>query len=670
MNYINPYELLRITSDRLSDIDDTTIKRGTKLLLADIELSDSNTFSYNGYELNKSDCLRCIDELDDIDKKEFHFTIKQNDKLRNFLKIGDVDFFINFEMSNIYTNSKFIDFISPYFANKYDKLLYDNYVNGQIEKLKVVLRLTPMVSETYYDKCFISLHNHLRSIDKDILTLFMKNSEDPNLFKSNNYNAVVNSIIDKIDLDIINILPPYFQGIRNQLAMTIKDIARKFNNEPIALYEPAYNLIQVSYSLNTDGLTKQYIQEGYDRIKDNYYNSLKLDENRRQKEAETNRIIKAANEQKRLDEINKQKESKLKEQKINFGAELVRWGKVVDKLDSIIEDIKPGKGKRNNFRGLPNLISSIICTPELNLLPEIFDDLRIKILHQLERLSFIIWSDYHHIEPAIKLLKNALEIPIDSDAKTNLSMQYHNLSKIKKDYDLYGIPIKKAPSLSTTNGVGTKIYGDTLYFTFLYIPIFPIARYSLMHDGLGRYSFYGQFKLQVWQKTWIFIIIGGISLLILSAIINSVNISNRNESFRVMQYEFTNNYPLESEGENSLTPYLLRKTILIDMNSYNIDNFYDELPDYLRANSVDEIKSIVQVWRDSKEVGKYNDGAAALQSICRYKIIDLAKKKAIYGGTFVGSLPPDSKKGSGSASGSLAIYQLKDFLLTLPSTEP
>lgn len=99
------------------------------------------------------------------------------------------------------------------------------------------------------------------------------------------------------------------------------------------------------------------------------------------------------------------------------------------------------------------------------------------------------------------------------------------LQDIKKSFQEriaeHGKPIKDAPSMSTINGIGTRIYGDTLYFVFIFIPIFPIARYSLSHNGDGSYSFYGKLELHKWQKYWIYGLIGIIVIWIIWAKIQS-----------------------------------------------------------------------------------------------------------------------------------------------------
>lgn len=90
--------------------------------------------------------------------------------------------------------------------------------------------------------------------------------------------------------------------------------------------------------------------------------------------------------------------------------------------------------------------------------------------------------------------------------------------KLEERIVKHGSPIGSAPSLFTLNGCGTKIYGDTLYFVLIFIPLIPIARYSIENHGNGSYSFLGKRKLYKWQKYWQYIIIGIICVWILIAV--------------------------------------------------------------------------------------------------------------------------------------------------------
>ena len=107
-------------------------------------------------------------------------------------------------------------------------------------------------------------------------------------------------------------------------------------------------------------------------------------------------------------------------------------------------------------------------------------------------------------------------------------------------------PIDKAPSLFTFNGIGTMLYGHrdydsatksyiaTLYFTVLFIPIFPIAAYRVISESGRGYRFLGKARL---SRTAFAPLVVWAFLLLLTMIFGSsgsdVGVQNRNPSTRV-----------------------------------------------------------------------------------------------------------------------------------------
>jgi Skp family chaperone for outer membrane proteins len=69
-------------------------------------------------------------------------------------------------------------------------------------------------------------------------------------------------------------------------------------------------------------------------------------------------------------------------------------------------------------------------------------------------------------------------------------------------------PIDRAPTMSTVNGIGTRLYGKrdydpesqtyvaTLYFTFVFVPILPLSAYRVRYAGGNRYQFLGRVPLK------------------------------------------------------------------------------------------------------------------------------------------------------------------------------
>lgn len=79
----------------------------------------------------------------------------------------------------------------------------------------------------------------------------------------------------------------------------------------------------------------------------------------------------------------------------------------------------------------------------------------------------------------------------------------------KKRLVLEGVKqIGSPPTMSTINGIGTRLYGKrnydpasqsyiaTLYFTFFYAPIFPLSSYRVKDAGGNRYQFLGKVPLK------------------------------------------------------------------------------------------------------------------------------------------------------------------------------
>jgi len=107
----------------------------------------------------------------------------------------------------------------------------------------------------------------------------------------------------------------------------------------------------------------------------------------------------------------------------------------------------------------------------------------------------------------IKNTFNAIDAHlISSEIDENLKSV---LRQLKTDYYLrietYGIPIKSSPELTTFNGMGLKMYGDTLYFVLFFIPLFPLTRYVVTYLGNNEYQFYGKRSLLIWQKYWLWV---------------------------------------------------------------------------------------------------------------------------------------------------------------------
>lgn len=126
------------------------------------------------------------------------------------------------------------------------------------------------------------------------------------------------------------------------------------------------------------------------------------------------------------------------------------------------------------------------------------------------------------------LNKEALSIARTSLGAVRIQERLTEVGDAARKQRVFGSlkPIGTAPSLTTINGIGFKMYGKsdldpetnsyltTYYFVALFIPVFPIARYRIIEVAGNRYSFLGKAPLRKVDR-WhlgiaIVVILGGI----------------------------------------------------------------------------------------------------------------------------------------------------------------
>lgn len=266
-NYINPIGLLNLDTYILSGV---AIRKAKKSLLAEIELSEKGTIIYNGNELTKSDCIRAIDDLDHKDKRDFHIFIFENPDLNQFLTNGDLKFFKTFKTESIYKFPEFIDFISPYFSAQYAKALSRNFKANNFNNVKSLLSIKPIVNDSYIEDCYKLTYAALKEIENEIIKITKEIEFNESEHFEDGFADLPQLINQKVNVDLINLLPSYFQSLRNQIAQSVRNLARDINNDPYNLYKPAFEIIKIAQAIQTDGLVKQTITKGYYTIKSNY----------------------------------------------------------------------------------------------------------------------------------------------------------------------------------------------------------------------------------------------------------------------------------------------------------------------------------------------------------------------------------------------------------------
>ncbi len=111
----------------------------------------------------------------------------------------------------------------------------------------------------------------------------------------------------------------------------------------------------------------------------------------------------------------------------------------------------------------------------------------------LRSIALDAWNNHHDRQTAVAANELAVKHATSPELKQRLAEDKRTLQQMRYEADL--APIASAPSLSTFNGIGFKLYGSTdkdsstgsylstYYFVFLFIPIFPICRYRVTSSG-------------------------------------------------------------------------------------------------------------------------------------------------------------------------------------------
>ncbi len=418
MQYINPYSLLGFTNQDLRQIDAKAILREKKNLLNEIELSNTLTINYKGIEITKSDCIRTIDELDNKDKREYHFFIFQHSYLNDFLTKGDISFFEQYRIESIYSSIPFINFISPYFTFQYGKLLNESFNQGNIKNTAKILSVKPISNQEHLESCYRTTYSVLRNQVKEIDNI---NDEIKHLkgnFDEKGLDNLPKQSLRIINVPLLNILPFYFQNVRNQIAESINSLSTIVFNKPHNRISPAYELMQIAKSIKTDGLIEQTITKDYYLVEGQYN-----------------------------DKIN---ESKLEKEQPG----IAKYHLIINE---IIDKIKQVENKTITASQVDLWVNSRISIQELNFLPQSALKVKNETALYLKELSITVWNSLTDINLAVKIISRALEIKVDENTKANLSKTKVELNSLKLKIQLRNSQSSTSRSPKQINGAGIMI---------------------------------------------------------------------------------------------------------------------------------------------------------------------------------------------------------------------
>jgi hypothetical protein len=173
-----------------------------------------------------------------------------------------------------------------------------------------------------------------------------------------------------------------------------------------------------------------------------------------------------------------------------------------------------------------------------NLLPTVFQSEQSRFVAAIRSVAIDCHNEHHDSETSAAILNLCKRFQFKSvDLNKRIEDDAKAIEVILKEKEKQKVfanlkPIKAAPSLNTTNGIGFQLYGHadydnatasyiaTYFFVFFSIPIFPIRRYRVCSLA-GGYRFFGSLPLSVANKWHLFISLGFLACLIIYIVANT-----------------------------------------------------------------------------------------------------------------------------------------------------
>ena len=383
MNFINPFELLDV-----SEVDAASIRKAKRRKLTEFDLSDDGTIKFGDGKITKSDFIRVTDELDNSDRAEFYLFLSKSPKLNAFLTHGETSVFSNFRQESIFSDAGFVNFISPYFAVQYNKVLLEAYQNENIGLLKRIVANPPLVNGKDTDKAYGGLSKFLKNVEEELQEIRTDIDNEESYYDENTVDELVEDLSKKAYANFINVLPNYFQAQRNEIAQKIRNISVAVFNS-INNVDVAFQIISYSLEFNTNNLTKQKLQKDYEQIKEIY-------ESRQESE--------------------------------QFSPELAKYAGA---LLQIVQLIKQVENNQIETSSITTKVNSLFSLLDLNQLPSVFDEIREQIALAIRGLSVAVWNEKSDLDTALDLIQVAQKINLKAEVKSQINKAYNELSKLR-----------------------------------------------------------------------------------------------------------------------------------------------------------------------------------------------------------------------------------------------
>ncbi len=223
MRYISPIRHLNIDTnqvDAAGNMPKSILNLAKKRLLAEIDLSPQQTIRQGQTEMTKNDVLKWFDQLAISGELGFHILIAQDPVLLAFLEQQHLAAGAHFK-ADLYKDSKFITFVSPYYQTSFNKVLIDALENQNEPVVNTLLHYNPILMTGYSSEAaWLKINRYLNDKLEFLQGLIKQNHYDKK------YSYMQAKRFYEIDLLLIfNHLPDSFQKFRDDYCIALINLS-------------------------------------------------------------------------------------------------------------------------------------------------------------------------------------------------------------------------------------------------------------------------------------------------------------------------------------------------------------------------------------------------------------------------------------------------------------
>lgn len=224
MQYLSPFHILSDFSTGRK-YDEEEVRKAKKRILSEFELTGGTTIVLGNQEMDKDSVLKFFDKLTS-ESIDFHSKIYNDKLLLHFLEYRDLEIFYQEQLLEEYQeDSKFLHFIAPYFNYQYNLLLFEAVRKQDIPTLQTVLEVDYPLPAVYKGEAYKNTYRYIRGKTQDLGDLTEKSKS------SHIYGAEILPFFNPNFIKIFNLLPDYFDAVRNEYADYVDTLAVELHNK-------------------------------------------------------------------------------------------------------------------------------------------------------------------------------------------------------------------------------------------------------------------------------------------------------------------------------------------------------------------------------------------------------------------------------------------------------